>query len=271
MPANSRRWLSPRQSAGLRGSAYLAGAVSIVQGGGWLLERAAITDPLLVQGTMFGVGTAWTYTLLRLEGRPLSDLPIAERRDQAIHGAVLGAGAFLIAAAIAGARGWLGVGKWGWEQAERKALAASIVKLGLIHAAVAWNEELVFRGYGYDALREAIGDWAAGVVLTALFAAYHPWKAQALIGEATLGSTLLALRLQSGDIWLPLGYHWGWNVIQTAILGPEDGQPSLLRLSVRGPYRWVGRPGHPEPGLLMAAVNLLIALAFGFRRRRGRQ
>jgi membrane protease YdiL (CAAX protease family) len=138
----------------------------------------------------------------------------------------------------------------------------------ITHAAFAWNEELVFRGYGYDVVRAAIGPVAASIVLTALFAAYHPWRVQVLLGEAALGLVLLALRVKSGDIWLPLGYHWAWNVIQTAILGPADGPPSLLPLRVTGPYSWMGRPGYPEPGLLMAGVNLLIAMAIAVSWRR---
>jgi uncharacterized protein len=69
----------------------------------------------------------------------------------------------------------------------------------------------------------------------------------------------MALRVTSGGLWLPLGYHWAWNVMQTAVLGPPDGMPSLHPLEIAGPAWWLGRPGHPEPGLLSTAVNLAVA------------
>src|SRR5581483_4112662 len=138
----------------------------------------------------------------------------------------------------------------------------------ITHGAYAWNEELVFRGYGYELVRAALGPVAASVALTALFATYHQWRLQVLFGEAALGLALLALRIKSGDIWLPIGYHFAWNFIQTAILGPADGPPSILPLQVTGPYLLIGRPGYPEPGLLMAGANLLVALAIAFSKWR---
>ena len=248
-----------RQSAGLRGSLYLAGAMLIVKGTYSLLERASITEPAIVQWVMLAVGTAWTFGLLRLEGRPLSALPYDQRRAQVLGGVVLGAGAFLAVAAVAGAQGWLHITGWGWTYIHPATIMRSIGVLILTHAAYAWNEELVFRGYGYDAMRAAIGPVAAACLLTVLFALYHPRRAQVLFGEGALGLALLALRIKSDDIWLPMGYHWAWNVTQTALLGPVDGPPSLLPLMVTGPYVWVGRPGYPEPGLLMAGINLLAA------------
>lgn len=249
-----------RQSAGVRSCVYIAGAILIAEGVRPLLRRTSITDPAAIQLTMLVVGTAWTYVLLRLEDRPLSPLAFAQRQDQVVRGVALGGCAFLAVAALARERGWLQSGGIGWEQASLQELIRSLALVTVTHAAYAWNEELVFRGYGYEVTRAAIGTAPAALMLTALFAIYHPWRAQVLFGEAALGLALLALRGQSGDIWLPMGYHWAWNVSQTALLGPADGPPSLFPIVATGPYLWVGRPGYPEPGLLMAGINLLVAL-----------
>jgi hypothetical protein len=78
------------------------------------------------------------------------------------------------------------------------------------------------------------------------------------------------LRLAQKSIWLPIGYHLAWNLIQTAVLGPPTGLPSLLPMEVDGPELWVGRPGHPVPGLLMMAVHIGVAALAGWVRwRRG--
>lgn len=255
---------SQRSSAGLRSIVYLGGAVLIVQGIGPLLERASITEPAVVQIVLLSAGTTWTYALLCQEGRPLSTLPFEQRATQTAYGTGLGAAAFLAAAAAAGACGWLHTTGWGWQRADIATLVRSMIVRAITHAAYAWNEELVFRGYGYDLVQATLGPMSASLALTGLFAAYHQWRPQVLFGEAALGLALLALRIKSGDIWLPIGYHFAWNFIQTGILGPADGPVSILPLQVTGPYLLIGRPGYPEPGLLMASANLLVALAIAF-------
>jgi membrane protease YdiL (CAAX protease family) len=73
-------------------------------------------------------------------------------------------------------------------------------------------------------------------------------------------TALTLLRLRSGGLWLPIGYHWAWNVVQTAVLGAPDAAPSVRPLHVHGPRRWMGWPGHPEPGLLSTLIHLAVVL-----------
>ena len=160
---------------------YLAGAVAIVEGIGGLLERVSIADPAHTQLVFLAVGTAWTYTLLWVENRPLSSLPFIQRGKQIGGGFAFGVGAFLFVAVVASTGNWLQrAGGWGWKQWHPATLANSIATLVVTHAAYAWNEELVFRGYGYDVVRAAGGPYIAGVILTALFASYHQWRPQVL-------------------------------------------------------------------------------------------
>jgi CAAX protease family protein len=78
----------------------------------------------------------------------------------------------------------------------------------------------------------------------------------------------MLLRLHSDALWLPIGYHWAWNVVQTAVFGAPDASPCLRPLHVQGPYRWTGRPGHPEPGLLSTLIHLAVALLVWLGMRR---
>ncbi len=126
------------------------------------------------------------------------------------------------------------------------------------HLAVAGAEELVFRGYGFHTLQQAVGTPLASGMLTSLFTLAHGTATQSLLGQGALGLALVGLRLTGGSLWLPFGYHFAWNYAQTAVLGPPEW-PSLQGLNVQGPYQWMGRPGHPEPGGLTIVVNLLIA------------
>ena len=83
---------------------------------------------------------------------------------------------------------------------------------------------------------------------------------QQVLGMLAGGATLMLLRLHSDALWLPVGYHWAWYVLQAAIFGAPGSAPSIRPLQLHGPERWMGRPGHPEPGLLSTLIHLTVAL-----------
>jgi membrane protease YdiL (CAAX protease family) len=119
---------------------------------------------------------------------------------------------------------------------------------------------MVFRGYGFETVREALGQPAAIGVLIPAFALYHGLDPQQVLGMAAGGTALMLLRLQSDALWLPIGYHWAWNVLQTAVFGPSHDVPAIRPLQVHGPELWVGQQGQPEPGLLNTIIHLTMAL-----------
>jgi membrane protease YdiL (CAAX protease family) len=88
---------------------------------------------------------------------------------------------------------------------------------------------MVFRGYGFETVREALGQPAALGVLIPAFALYHGLDPQQALGMAAGGTALMLLRLQSDALWLPLGYHWAWNVFQTH--SPLRHSPRYLVIS----------------------------------------
>jgi membrane protease YdiL (CAAX protease family) len=206
---------------------------------------------------------AWTYACASLQPGDRvhwHQIPVRHGIQQLFIGAGLGAGAIAAWIGVAATQGWVTAPAWGWEQTSVQAVTQALAIQAVGHLAVAWNEEMICRGYGLDTLRRAIGWWGAGSVMTVLYAVGHGLNSQIFIGEAALGTTLLLLRLRSGGLWLPIGYHWAWNYLQTGILGAPDAEPSLRPLQVQGPALWTGRPGHPEPGLLSTLINLIVAL-----------
>ncbi|MCA0203014.1 MAG: CPBP family intramembrane metalloprotease [Proteobacteria bacterium] len=87
---------------------------------------------------------------------------------------------------------------------------------------VALSEELMFRGLLFPAFRRRLGPWPAIWLTSLLFGAIHlgnGWTAemqglalaQSLAAVST-GLVLLAMRLRSGSIWLPMVYHLLWNI-----------------------------------------------------------
>jgi hypothetical protein len=96
------------------------------------------------------------------------------------------------------------------------------------------NEELIFRGYGLDTLRAAFGLPVALAISVPLFARYHGPGWKPFLGLSTVGLFLAFLRLGTGNLWLAAVFHYGWNIAQKSIFGPEDSAPSLRPLRQGG-------------------------------------
>ena len=76
--------------------------------------------------------------------------------------------------------------------------SATLLAVG--HLAVAWNEEMVFRGYGFETVREALGQGKAVALLIPGFALYHGLDPQQLPGMLAGGTTPTRCGCQSATI-----------------------------------------------------------------------
>jgi membrane protease YdiL (CAAX protease family) len=133
---------------------------------------------------------------------------------------------------------------------------------GLLLLAALLLEEIIFRGYGFDTLEEALGTPGAIAISVPLFALNHGPGWKRFVGFSMAGLLLAFLRLGTGNLWLAGGFHLAWNLVQQALFGPLDGPPSIRPLQLHGPPAGVGRPGRPDPGWLqILAFTLLAALA----------
>ena len=136
-----------------------------------------------------------------------------------LYGAALGAGA-AIAVGVApfvtgGASFTSAVPGFGWSR-------LMFLAVMLVFGAV--GEELLFRGYGFQVLMGVSGPRVAVVIFGVLFALMHynnlevvGLKPQSVTAMVALGNTfawglLLGYAVhRSGDLWLPIGLHFGWN------------------------------------------------------------
>jgi membrane protease YdiL (CAAX protease family) len=259
----------------VRGIAYL-GMAAVTLEGIWRIRTSigpSVDERLHLEALPALLALTYAYVRLRPEDRaPWDRVPLRSGMVQTLQGMGLATGAFLAWMGIAASKGWVSAPIWGWESSSSRAVAQSLGVLTVEYLAVAWNEELIFRGYLYDTWRPAMGQTATIGVLVVLFALYHGVgrrQVLGLVGMAAAGMMLTLFRLRSDAIWLPFGYHWGWNVLQTAIFGPADGAASIRPLHVHGPSLWVGRPGHPEPGLLSTLIMLAVAFIVWFKMQRG--
>ncbi len=164
-----------------------------------------------------------------------------------------------------GAFGWLRIRGFAWDTNTVGQVLGMVGNALLLWALVAWNEELLFRGYLLTNLRDGMGTTWAVVLSSLLFAVAHGGNPHmgwpALLGLVLAGFFLADGWLTTGRLWLPIGLHLGWNLFEGTVFGfPVSGLalPRLIVTDIQGPPLITGGAFGPEAGLI-----LVPALAFG--------
>jgi membrane protease YdiL (CAAX protease family) len=145
--------------------------------------------------------------------------------------------------------------------------ASALVGFGMWALFKAGLEELIVRGMATRELVERLG-WARGTVAGGVyFGAMHlvnvlpiltPLLAvRILLGGACFHLLLVTLLRRAGSLWLPIGFHAGWNVCLSALVGAVvsggDGGLGLYMLELRGAPWLTGG----EFGLELSAVSIV--------------
>jgi hypothetical protein len=77
------------------------------------------------------------------------------------------------------------------------------------------GEELLFRGYGFQVLLAGLGRYSTILPVSVLFGLAHAGNQNAsllgLINTAGFSFVFCYAFVRSGDLWLPIGLHFGWN------------------------------------------------------------
>jgi membrane protease YdiL (CAAX protease family) len=140
----------------------------------------------------------------------------------------------------------------------------------------ALNEELVFRGYPLQVLMKGIGPWPATLLISCLFGLLHARNegvtALGVANTVLAGVFLSRAYMVTRSLWLPYGFHAGWNIGTAVLLGlPVSGIPtaSFFTTEATGPDPWIGGPYGPEGGILVTLIFLAGTLVIG-RLRIGR-
>jgi len=137
------------------------------------------------------------------------------------------------------------------------------VSIVLLFGAV--GEEMLFRGYAFQVLVKAIGPFATILPLGVLFGLAHSnnlnFTGLALLNTVLWGIVLGYSFIVSGDLWLPIGLHFGWNwtlpLLGVNLSGFTMGVTGYsLHWKIGG--LWSGGEYGPEGGLLTSAVVVLL-------------
>lgn len=130
----------------------------------------------------------------------------------------------------------------------------------------AMGEEMLFRGYPFQTLIQAVTFLPATLLMAVVFAAAHmqnPGMTLLSVLNVALAGILFSIAyMKTRSLWLPFGIHWAWNFSQTTLYGfPTSGIARSTRALVisesTGPPWITGGPFGPEGGVL-ATVALLV-------------
>lgn len=203
-----------RDSAPLRSAAYLGAMVGVLLASMRLPRNAQhpfweTVHPYAFPGVVLITDA---FTRLRLADRAAWTRPPTRRElDDFARGMALGTLASLSVLGVAVAKGWISAPAWGWEAQHDVTPADVAAAVGWASANVAlavYNEEQIFRGYGLDTLREALGSPGAVALSSALFARYHGPGAKPFLGLGLAGLFLACCESARATCGSPAASTW---------------------------------------------------------------
>jgi uncharacterized protein len=180
-------------------------------------------------------------------------------------GSILGALSLGLAVAMAAA---VGAVSFEINSQDGERLTRGFVILFLLFLVSAAYEELLFRGFMFQALLHNIGPLAAVVITSILFGLAHYDNNNASIFSTV--NTILAgvwlgvAYLVTRSLWLATALHYSWNLVMVFVFGlPVSGNTLFNQLAwLRGhdgPPEWISGGGYgPEAG---AAATLVLTLS----------
>ncbi len=132
------------------------------------------------------------------------------------------------------------------------------------------NEEILFRGILFRLVEDTFGTWVSIVVSALVFGLAHLGNAEATLQGA------LAIALEAGvlfavlyaltrSLWVLMGLHFAWNVIQGPLLGivvsgSSEGGQGYLRSTLEGPAWLAGGGFGMEASVVTVAVLTALAV-----------
>ncbi len=156
------------------------------------------------------------------------------------------------------AAGWLTFESFAWQNETATNVITGVFTFLAVFVFVGWNEELLSRGYHLQTFVSGINLFWGVVISSSVFGLAHlgnpnaTWFSAAGIFFA--GVFLAYAFLRTGQLWLSIGLHIGWNFFEGVIFGfPVSGLDiyHLIQHQVQGPNIWTGGAFGPEAGLII--------------------
>lgn len=127
------------------------------------------------------------------------------------------------------------------------------------------GEEIAFRGFPLQFLMRGYGSWIAIIGVGILFGLLHGFNPgstrMSMANTAGFGILFGFAVLRSHDLWLPIGFHFGWNATLPFLGVDLSGftiQVVGYRLVWKAGDLWSGGTYGPEASLLASGVLLIL-------------
>jgi membrane protease YdiL (CAAX protease family) len=145
----------------------------------------------------------------------------------------------------------------------------SVIFVAVVLLFGAMGEEIMFRGYAFQVLLTETGIFATILPVSLIFSLMHglnPGINPLGFFNTFLWGVLLGFSfLRSGDLWLPIGLHYGWNLALpllganlSGIFAAGIGVPYALTWNAD--WLWSGGEYGPEGGVLTTIVVFILAV-----------
>jgi len=173
--------------------------------------------------------------------------------------------------------GWTHFEGWAWDALPLHQVVLDLLAGLAIFIAVGFYEEILYRGYQLQNIRDGAGLWMGILLSSVIFAVSHAANPNSVWYTTVAGIFVAGLLLaygwlRTGSLWLPIGLHIGWNMFEGPVFGfPVSGLDTvrLLVHTVTGPPLWTGGDFGPEAGLIiLPAVALGAILIWAYTRTR---
>jgi membrane protease YdiL (CAAX protease family) len=149
------------------------------------------------------------------------------------------------------------------------AILSSVAAWGIAFLLAGLFEEFLCRGYAQYTLASGIGFWPAAFVMSGMFAFGHAFNAnETAVGVVATGlfGLLHCLFLRrTGNLWVPIGFHLGWDWGQTFYGVADSGMlpyHNVFSSTFHGPQWLTGGIVGPEASILCPIALLVVGLIF---------
>ena len=240
----------------------------------WVRSALSLTGPtsLIISRCIdvFVVTSALYITRRFVDKRSFASLGLNFNKQAGIDFLMGIAIAFALMLAVYGIEyslGWLRFESFAWQTESKTIVISQTLGYFVAYMLTAWHEELVYRGYILQTLASGLNlTWA--ILISSVYFGIEHLSNPNSSWMAALGIFFIALLfiygfVRTGQLWLPIGLHIGWNFFQSSVFGfPVSGleRPGLLDITVSSPELWTGGKFGPEAGIIILPICVLGAV-----------
>ncbi len=144
----------------------------------------------------------------------------------------------------------------------------AVLSIAIMHLFVSLSEEILIRGVVFQAIAEKFGYVISAIATSSIFAILHYFNPNidwlSFINIFLAGLLFSLMLVKSGSLWMPITFHFAWNIVFHAVLGLKlSGLPanhSIMCVENLPKNFFWGTEFGPEGGL----VATLFLILFGF-------